>query len=77
MKYARGKRMVKGTQFLKYAGADDYMISLYQRYLDAGNKQGQERVLCRCRRLQNEKLKSNREKLARLDYMIAKVEKDF
>ena len=77
MKYSRGKRMEKGTQFLKDVGADADKISLYQRYLDAGNKQGQERVLCRCRRSQNEKLKSDREKLARLDYMIAKVEKDF
>ena len=69
--------MEKGMQFLKDAGVDANMISLYQRYLDAGNKQGQERVLCRCRSSQNEKLKSDREKLARLDYMIAKVERDF
>ena len=69
--------MGKESQFLKDAGADADMISLYQRYLDAGNKQGQERVLCRCRRSQSEKLKSDREKLARIDYMIAKVEKDF
>ena len=69
--------MEKESQFLKDAGVDADMISLYQRYLDAGNKQGQERVLCRCRRSQSEKLKSDREKLARLDYMIAKVEKDF
>lgn len=68
--------MGKESQFLKNAGIDADMISLYQRYLDAGNKQGQERVLCRCRRSQSEKLKHDREKLARLDYMIAKVEKD-
>ena len=61
-------------QMLQEAGATDGMFALYQQYLDSGNKQGQERLLCQFRRIQSEKLKSDRDKLACLDYMIAKVE---
>ena len=61
-------------QKLQEAGATNAMFALYQQYLDTGNKLGQERMLRQFRRLQSEKLKSDREKLARLDYMIAKVE---
>ena len=62
-------------QRLKEAGATDDMILEYQRYLDSGNKQGQKRVLCRFRRIQSDALKRDREKLACLDYITAKIEK--
>ena len=61
-------------QQLKDAGVTDDMFALYQQYLDSGNKFGQERMLNQFRRIQSEKLKSDRDKLARLDYMMAKVE---
>ena len=70
--------MIKNLVFrqqLKEAGVTDGMFALYQQYLDSGNKQGQERLLCQFRRIQSVKLKSDRDKLACLDYMIAKVEK--
>ena len=60
---------------LKEMGITDDMILQYQNYLDSGNKQGQKRLLCRFRRMQNDTLKRDREKLACLDYIIAKVEK--
>ena len=62
-------------QKLKKIGAPDDMIVQYQRYLDSGNRQGQERLLSRFRGMKNEALWKNREKLACLDYIIAKVEK--
>ena len=61
-------------QKLQEAGVTDGMLALYQQYLDSGNKQGQERLLCQFHRMQSVKLKSDKEKLACLDYMIAKVE---
>ena len=63
------------NQKLRETGATDDMIAQYQRYLESGNRQGQERLLCRFRRMQNDRLKRDREKLACLDYIIAKVEK--
>ena len=60
---------------LKEIGVTDDLIAQYQRYTASGNRQGQERVLCRCRRMKNETLKNDREKLACLDYIIARVEK--
>ena len=62
-------------QRLKEAGATDDMIALYQTYLTSANKKGQERLLCRCRRIESEKLRKDREKLSRLDFCIARVEK--
>ena len=62
-------------QRLKDAGAPANMILQYQHYLDTGDKQGQKRLLCKFRRLQKEMLKKDREKLACLDYIIARVEK--
>ena len=61
-------------QRLKKAGVPEDMITQYQHYLDSGNKQGQKRLLCRFRRIQSETLKNDREKLACLDYIIAKIE---
>ena len=61
-------------QKLQEAGVTDGMFTLYQQYLDTENKLGQERMLRQFRRIQSEKLKSDRDKLACLDYMIAKVE---
>ena len=62
-------------QRLKETGISDDMIRQYQNYLDSGNRQGQKRLLYRFRRIQNDTLKRDREKLACLDYIIAKVEK--
>ena len=62
-------------QKLKEAGMTDELLAQYQRYVDAGNRQGQERLLCRLRCAQRESLTQNREKLACLDYIMAKVEK--
>lgn len=61
-------------QRLKESGATDDMIALYQSYLVSENRKGQERILCRCRRMKNEALQVNREKITRLDYIIASVE---
>ena len=63
------------NQKLRETGATDDMIAQYQRYLESGNRRGQERLLCRFRRMQNDRLKRDREKLACLDYIITKVEK--
>ena len=71
--------MIKDLVFrqkLQEAGVTDDMFALYQQYLNSGNKQGQERLLCQFRRIQSVKLSSARDKLACLDYMIAKVEKN-
>ena len=63
------------NQILKDAGAPDDLIAQYQRYAESGDRHGQERVLRRCRMIKNNTLKENREKLACLDYIIARVEK--
>ena len=63
------------NQKLKEAGAPDDLIAQYQRYAESGNRHGQECVLRRCRRIKNDTLKEDREKLACLDYIIAKVER--
>ena len=60
---------------LKEAGVPDDLISQYQRYAESGNRHGQECVLRRCRMIKNDTLKEDREKLACLDYIIARVEK--
>ena len=69
------KKDLTFSQRLKEAGITDDLIAQYQRYTDSGNKHGQERVLRRCRRIKNEALKADREKLACLDYIIARVGK--
>ena len=61
-------------QRLKETGIPDDMILQYQNYLDSGNRQGQKRLLCQFRRIQNDMLNKDRVKLACLDYIIAKVE---
>ena len=63
------------SQKLREAGVTNDMIAQYQHYLESGNRQGQEWLLCRFRRMQNDRLRQNREKLACLDYIIARVEK--
>ena len=60
---------------LKETGATDDMILQYLRYFESGNRCGQQRLLCRFRRMQNDILMKDREKLACLDYIIARVEK--
>ena len=62
-------------QRLREVGMTDEMISEYQRCADAGNRAGQERLLCRLRRMQYDKLERERQKLTCLDYITAKVEK--
>ena len=72
--------MKKDSEFnlkLKEAGATDDLIAQYQRYTESGNRNGQERVLRRCRSIKNDTLKEDREKLACLDYIIARVEKTY
>ena len=69
------KRDASVSQKLKEAGAADDLIVQYQRYAESENMLGQERVLRRCRRIKNDTLKKDREKLACLDYIIANVEK--
>ena len=68
------KKSPSVSQKLKEAGATDDMIALYERYLVSDNKKGQRRLLCRCRRIEREKLSEDRERLSRLDYIIARVE---
>ena len=70
--------MVNNTttdRILKETGVSNDMIIQYHKYLDSDNKQGQKRLLCRLRKIQNDALKRDREKLACLDYIIARVEK--
>ena len=55
-------------------GADSVMLEQYQHYQKTGNMQGQYGLVCRFRRAKSEELKREREQLACLDYMIAKVE---
>ena len=50
------------------------MIALYESYLASDDKKGQERLLCRWLRIKREQLSEDRERLSRLDYIIAKVE---
>lgn len=59
---------------LKETGADQSQINQYIDYKNAGNKKGQERILCRCKWIQNEKLQDKKKQLMYLDYMIAKIE---
>lgn len=60
---------------LSETGADNPQIHKYMEYKKDGNKKGQERILCRCRGIQNKELHDKREQLRCLDYMIAKVER--
>ena len=46
---------------LKIIGVPDDMIAQYQRYVDSGNRQGQERLLYRFRGMKNETLWKNGE----------------
>ena len=62
------------SQKLKEAGATDDIIALYESYFASDDKKGQERLLCRCLRIKREKLSEDRERLSRLDYIIARVE---
>ena len=61
-------------QKLQEAGVTDDMLALYRQYVNSGDRQGQKRLLHRFCRIQNLKLRSDREKITCLDYMIAKVE---
>ena len=61
-------------QRLTEEGADLVMLEQYQHYLETGNLRGQYGLVCRFRRVKSEELKREREPLACLDYMIAKVE---
>ncbi|MBD5455208.1 MAG: hypothetical protein HDR23_01815 [Lachnospiraceae bacterium] len=61
-------------QRLAEEGADSIMLKQYRRYQETGCTQGQYGLVCRFRRAKSEELKREREQLACLDYMIAKVE---
>lgn len=60
---------------LSESGATPKQINQYIEYQKTGNKKGQERILCRCKGIQREKLQEKRRQLSCLDYMIAKVER--
>lgn len=60
---------------LSESGATKIQINQYIDYQKAGNKKGQERILCRCKGIQKERLQDKKRQLSCLDYMIAKVEK--
>lgn len=62
-------------KILSESGAGHVQICQYIDCQNTGNKKGQERILCRCKGIQNEKLQYKRRQLLCLDYMIAKVEK--
>ncbi len=61
-------------QRLTEEGADSIMLEQYQHYQETGNIRGQYGLVCRFRKVKSEELKKEREQLACLDYMIAKVE---
>ncbi len=61
-------------QRLTEEGADSIMLEQYQHYQETGNIRGQYGLVCRFRKAKSEELKKEREQLACLDYMIAKVE---
>lgn len=61
-------------QRLTEEGADFLLLEQYQHYQKENNVQGQYGLVCRFRRVKSEELKREREQLACLDYMIAKVE---
>ncbi len=61
-------------QRLSKEGADSVMLEQYRHYQETGNLRGQYGLVCRFRRAKSEELKREREQLACLDYMIAKVE---
>ena len=62
-------------KILSESGAGHVQICQYIDCQNTGNKKGQERILGRCKGIQNEKLQYKRRQLLCLDYMIAKVEK--
>ena len=62
-------------KLLSEAGATEKQIARYLDYQEKGNEKEQERILCRCKGLQLEKLRDKRRQLQCLDYMISKVEK--
>ncbi len=62
-------------QRLKEEGADFAMLEQYRRCQETGNIRGQYGLVCRFRRTKKEALETKREKLACLDYLIAKMEK--
>lgn len=55
--------------------ADKDILAQYQQYLDSGDRIGQRRLLNSIRRAQTEALRHDRERLACLDYIIARIEK--
>lgn len=61
-------------QRLTEEGADLLMLEQYRYYQETGNIEGQCGLICRFRREKSEELKKGRERLACLDYMIAKIE---
>lgn len=61
-------------QRLTEEGADSVMLEQYKYYQETGSIRGQCGLICRFRRKKSEELKKEKEQLACLDYMIAKVE---
>lgn len=68
------KEKITICQRLIEEGADSIMLEQYRHYQETGNRRGQYGLVCRFRGAKSEELKREREQLACLDYMIAKVE---
>ena len=69
------KKKTAICQRLTEEGADSVLLEQYQHYQEEDNVRGQYGLVCRFRMAKSEELKREREKLACLDYMIAKVER--
>lgn len=64
-------------QRLTEEGADSALLEQYRRFQETDNLRGQYGLVCRFRRTKNEEMKKEKERLACLDYLLAKVEKSF
>ncbi len=64
-------------QRLSEEGADSVMLEQYRRFQETDNLRGQCGLICRFRRTKNEEIKKEKEQLACLDYLFAKIEKSF
>lgn len=58
-------------------GADAAILEQYRQYQETDNIRGQYGLICRFRRTKNEEIKKEKEQLACLDYLLAKMEQSF
>ena len=76
----REEMMQKDTALRKRMEEEGFLpdtIRQYEHYCETGDRRGQERMLNRCCGMKREELSREREKLACLDYMIAKLENSY